>query len=312
MRYSGIGGQAVMEGVMMRNGLDYAIAVRTPEKEIEIKKEKIKEKSGKIRKIPFVRGVFSFVDSLVLGLQSLTYSASFYEEEDTKEKVKKEQTKEEKERKEKIEMGFTIALSFVLALGLFMVLPYGVSRLIGTWVTQLWAQNLLEGILRVIIFVGYISLISKMEDIKRVFMYHGAEHKCINCIEHGLPLTVENVKKSSRLHKRCGTSFLLIVCLISIFVFMFIHAPHPLLQLGLRLLLVPVIAGISYEFLRLAGRSDNILIHWLSKPGMCLQKMTTAEPTEDMIEVGIAAVEAVFDWEAFLSTEETVASKSQG
>ena len=297
MKYSGIGGQAVMEGVMMKNGTKYAIAVLTPDHKIDVTTKKTKDTMGKWKKIPIVRGVLAFIDSLVLGLTSLSYSASFYEEEE--EKPKTEEEKARKEKKDKAEMGVTIAFSFVLALAIFMVLPYFLSNLFARFIPSQSILALIEGIIRVAIFILYVAAISLMEDIKRVFMYHGAEHKCINCIEHGLELNVENVRKSSKQHKRCGTSFLLIVMIVSIFVFMFIHLDSRVLQLVLRLLLIPVIAGISYEFIRLAGRYDNAVVNVLSKPGLWVQNLTTKEPDDDMIEVGIASVEAVFDWKAF-------------
>lgn len=296
MKYSGIGGQAVMEGVMMKNGDAYAVAVRKPDQEIAVE---ISNYSGvvqnkKIKKLPILRGVFNFVESLTLGLKSLTFSASFFEEEEEKEK-------KPDGKKEDFLMGMTVAASIVMAVVIFMILPYGISLLFQNFITSPWLIALLEGILRLLIFIGYVAGISLMSDIKRVYMYHGAEHKCINCIEHGMDLTVENVRKSSRLHKRCGTSFLLIVMLISILVFMLIRVDSPVLRLLLRLLLIPVIAGVSYEFIRLAGRSDNGLVNLLSKPGLLLQKITTREPEDAMIEVGIASVEAVFDWRAYVN-----------
>ena len=296
MKYSVIGGQAVMEGVMMKNGDAYAVAVRKPDQEIAVE---ISNYSGvvqnkKIKKLPILRGVFNFVESLTLGLKSLTFSASFFEEEEEKEK-------KPDGKKEDFLMGMTVAASIVMAVVIFMILPYGISLLFQNFITSPWLIALLEGILRLLIFIGYVAGISLMSDIKRVYMYHGAEHKCINCIEHGMDLTVENVRKSSRLHKRCGTSFLLIVMLISILVFMMIRVDSPVLRLLLRLLLIPVIAGVSYEFIRLAGRSDNGLVNLLSKPGLLLQKITTREPEDAMIEVGIASVEAVFDWRAYVN-----------
>ena len=296
MKYSGSGGQAVMEGVMMKNGDAYAVAVRKPDQEIAVE---ISNYSGvvqnkKIKKLPILRGVFNFVESLTLGLKSLTFSASFFEEEEEKEK-------KPDGKKEDFLMGMTVAASIVMAVVIFMILPYGISLLFQNFITSPWLIALLEGILRLLIFIGYVAGISLMSDIKRVYMYHGAEHKCINCIEHGMDLTVENVRKSSRLHKRCGTSFLLIVMLISILVFMMIRVDSPVLRLLLRLLLIPVIAGVSYEFIRLAGRSDNGLVNLLSKPGLLLQKITTREPEDAMIEVGIASVEAVFDWRAYVN-----------
>lgn len=300
MAYSGIGGQAVMEGVMMKHQDTYAVAVRKPDKEIEIDIHHCKD--GKVvsilKKIPLIRGVVNFVDSLVTGMNTLTYSASFFEEE------QKELTEEEKEKEKKKEsflMGATVALSVVLAVALFMLLPYGLSLIFERWIASHTVLALIEGAIRVVIFLAYITVIAAMEDIKRVYMYHGAEHKCINCIEHGLDLNVENVRASSRFHKRCGTSFLFVVVLISILFFACIHTESMLWRLLLRILLVPVIAGVSYEFLRLAGRSENVIVNILSKPGLWLQKVTTREPEDDMIEVAIASVEAVFDWKTFVS-----------
>ena len=294
MRYSGIGGQAVMEGVMMKNGDDYAIAVRTPDQKIVVENFVSAGlfKNKTVKNIPVIRGVVNFIESLTLGMKALTYSASFFEDEGEK--------KEQNEKKENFVMGLTVAFSVVLAVGIFMILPYGISLLFEKVFTSHWVIALLEGALRLLIFLGYVAGISLMPDIKRVYMYHGAEHKCINCIESGLDLNVENVRKSSRLHKRCGTSFLLIVMLISILFFMFIQVDQGALRLILRILLIPVIAGVSYEFIRLAGRSDNPIVNIFSKPGLMLQKITTQEPQDDMIEVAIASVEAVFDWKGYV------------
>ena len=309
MKYSGIGGQAVMEGVMMKNQEKYAVAVRKPDHEIEVKVSEYKGivKNKKIRNMPVLRGVFSFIESLALGMQVLTYSASFFEEEEEEKKEKasmsEEQRREkesEEKKQEKAMMGGTVVLSVVLAVAIFMMLPYYISSFFQKIITSQWAVALLEGVIRLVIFVGYVALISLMKDIKRVYMYHGAEHKCINCIEHGLDLNVENVRKSSRFHKRCGTSFLLIVMLVRVLFFMFIRVDSPLLRVVYRLVLIPVIAGVSYEFIRLAGRSDNVIVNLLSKPGMWLQRITTSEPDDEMIEVGIASVEAVFDWKPYV------------
>ncbi|MBO5523459.1 MAG: DUF1385 domain-containing protein [Roseburia sp.] len=305
MRYSGIGGQAVMEGVMMKNQEKYAVAVRKPDNEIIVEVSEYEGiiKNKKIRNMPILRGVFSFIESLVLGMKTLTFSASFYEEEDGKEKKKAPEMEEEikkAKRQEDVMMGGTVAVSVVLAVAIFMILPYYISTFFQRFTSSYMVVALLEGVLRLAIFIGYVAAISLMPDIRRVYMYHGAEHKCINCIEHGMDLTVENVKLSSKQHKRCGTSFLLIVMIISIFFFMFIHVDSRILRLVLRLVLIPVIAGVSYEFIRIAGRSDNKLVNLLSKPGLWLQNLTTKEPDEAMIEVGIASVEAVFDWKAYV------------
>ena len=296
MRNSGIGGQAVIEGIMMRNQDRYSIGVRKPDKSIEVKVEDYKSfiPCKTLTRIPFVRGVFNFIDSMVIGMKTLTYSASFYEDEEDAGKPKDEKS-------EALMMGGTVALSIVLAIGIFMLLPYFAASLFRRLTDSALVISVLEGVLRLVIFLGYIALISRMEDIQRVFQYHGAEHKCINCIEHGMELNVENVQKSSRLHRRCGTSFLLIVMVVSIIFFLFIRVNSPLLRVVVRILLVPVIAGVSYEFIRLAGKSENPVVLTLSKPGLWLQKLTTREPEDDMVEVAIAAVEAVFDWRKFLA-----------
>lgn len=301
MKSSNIGGQAVLEGIMMKNGPKYAVAVRKPDGEIEVKVEEYKSavKWKKLTKIPFVRGTFNFIDSLVLGMKTLTYSASFWEEE-TEELITEEEAAKQKKR-EDIIMGITMVVSVVIAMGLFMVLPYFISNLFKGIITSRFLRTVLESVVRIALFVLYILAVSRMKDIQRTFMYHGAEHKCINCIEHGMELTVENVKKSSKQHKRCGTSFLFFVMLVSIVVCFFITVESQVLRVVLRLALLPVIAGISYELIKLAGSSSNPLIELLSKPGLAMQNLTTKEPEDDMIEVAIRAVEEVFDWKAYLA-----------
>ena len=305
MKSSGIGGQAVMEGIMMRNGSEYSVAVRKENGEIEVKKETYKGVGSKCRlfRLPFIRGIFSFVDSLVLGMKSLNYSASLFMEdgEEEEEPGRFEKWLQEKfgDKAEKVIMDLTMVISIILAMGIFMVFPTWVSTLIKPLLGNGIWMALFEGVLRIAIFIAYVGLISLMPDIKRTYMYHGAEHKCINCIEHGLPLTVENVMKSSKEHKRCGTSFLLIVMVISILFFLVIPPETLWLRLVSRILLIPVIAGVSFEFLRLAGNSDNSVVNLLSKPGLMLQGLTTKEPDEKMAEVAICAVEAVFDWKAY-------------
>ncbi|MBQ4559305.1 MAG: DUF1385 domain-containing protein [Tyzzerella sp.] len=300
MKSSNIGGQAVLEGIMMKNGSKYAVAVRKPDGEIEVKTDEYKSimKWKKLTKIPFVRGVFNFIDSLVLGMKTLTYSASFFEEETEVVLTEEEALKQQK--KDDLIMGITMVLSVVLAMGLFMILPYFISNLFKGIITSRLLRTVLESVVRIGLFVIYILAVSQMKDIQRTFMYHGAEHKCINCIEHGMDLTVENVKKSSKQHKRCGTSFLFFVMLVSVIVCFFITAESQLLRVLIRLALLPVIAGISYEIIRLAGSSNNPAVELLSKPGMALQNLTTKEPEDDMIEVAIRAVEEVFDWKAYL------------
>lgn len=326
MKSSGIGGQAVLEGIMMRNGGKYAVAVRKPDKEIIID---VKEHVGltekyKFLNVPFIRGIFKFAESLSIGIKTLTYSAEFFEEEEddknsleSKNEDKKSSENSDKASGEKKEinktlesiiMGVTVCISVLFSVGLFIVLPF----LVGEFLRKIVGieSNIIiaifEGFARIIIFVLYLVLISKMKDIQRTFMYHGAEHKCINCIEHGMELNLENVKKSSRLHKRCGTSFLLFVVVISIISFIIVSAIIPeastgWLKLVVRLALIPIIAGISFEILRLAGNSDGKIIGLLSMPGMWLQRLTTVEPEDDMIEVGIASVEAIFDWKKYLA-----------
>ena len=296
MKSSNIGGQAVLEGIMMRNGGRYSVAVRKPDGEIAVDVQDYKSfipwKTP--LKIPFVRGIFNFVDSLVVGMKTLTYSAGFYEEEEEVEMSAVEAA--EAEKKDKIFMGLVIALSVVIAVALFMVLPYFLSRFVEQRTSSRVVMTIVEGVIRVVIFLAYILLISRTEDIRRTFMYHGAEHKCINCIEHGLELNVDNVRQSSKQHKRCGTSFLFFVMIVSIIFCFFITTDSQVLRVIIRIALLPVIAGVSYEIIRLAGNSDNVVINLLSQPGMWVQNITTKEPEDDMIEVAIRAVEEVFDW----------------
>lgn len=290
-----LGGQAVIEGVMMKGPKSYSIAVRRPDKKIEVKLEKYKPAGEKhaICKVPFIRGIVNFAEALVVGMKTLSYSSSFYEEDEIETKADKVIKNVFKEKAESVIIGLTLLVSVVLALALFMLLPAGIAEFIGKWVDNRIVLSLIEGVIRLVIFILYVLLISQMEDIKRVFMYHGAEHKTINCYESGEALTPENVAKHSRYHKRCGTSFLFIVMIVSIFVFMFIHAEQMWLRFLLRLILIPVIAGISYEFIRLAGRTDNAVMNILSKPGMWVQQLTTKNPDEEMIQVAIISVEAV-------------------
>ncbi len=363
-----------MEGVMMKNGSHYACAVRKPDGTIEVDDQRttsLQDKS-KFFKLPIIRGVVTFVESLKIGIKTLTWSASFFEEEEegaakkdaeevsqkdigtdeaidgesnetpadegivleeitsdieadgtaeeqktvkVTKSVPKEKSASEK-RKEGLIMGLLVVVSIVFAVGLFMILPYFISTFLKKVITSTFLLALIEGLIRVGLFVGYVAAISCMKDIKRVFMYHGAEHKSINCVESGKELTVENVRTCSREHKRCGTSFLLIVMVLSIIFFLFIRFESTILMIVARLLLIPLIAGISYEFIRLAGKSENKVIGFLSKPGLALQKLTTREPDDSMIECAIASVEAVFDWRAFQADmraeeEEAIAKKAK-
>ena len=317
MRSSGIGGQAVLEGVMMRHKTDIAVAVRKPDGSIEVGRRKSASPASKHKILgwPIIRGVASFIYSLIIGFKTLSFSADFYEEEDVKSniaekanidtasKVTETKMEEKKTTKgEKAMLGISLVLGLVLALVLFMFLPYWISELIVRF-TGLESETLLaiiEGVIKLGIFIAYVAAISLMEDIKRTFMYHGAEHKCINCIESGRELTVENVMASSKEHRRCGTSFIVFVLIISIIFFIFIRVDNRWLRMLIRLLLIPVIAGVSYEFIQWAGNSDSKAAAVLSRPGLWVQALTTREPTPDMAEVGIASVEAVFDWRGYL------------
>ena len=296
-RYSGIGGQAVLEGVMMKNKEKYAVAVRKPDGEIEVEVETYQglAHGSKFKELPFIRGIFNFLDSLILGTRALNYSASFYEEEEGKEtKFDKAMDKMSGGNGEKLLSGIVTVISIMLAVGIFIVLPYFISSLFDSFIRNRSLMAIIEGVIRIALFLLYVWGISAMKDIRRLYQYHGAEHKCINCIEKGRPLTVHNVMRSSRLHKRCGTSFIFFVMLVSIVL------DNVAEKVILRILLMPVVAGISYEIIRLAGRTDNVFIKILSAPGMWIQRMTTREPDESMAEVAIASVEAVFDWKKYL------------
>lgn len=303
IRSSGIGGQAVLEGVMMKNKDDYAVAVRKPNGEIEVEVDVFcgAMHGSKLRKIPFVRGVFNFVDSMVLGMKIINYSASFYEDEEAKEtKLDKALDKVSGGRAESLLMGITTVISIALAIGIFILLPYFLSSFLVQYVRNSSLLTIIEGGIRILIFLIYVVGISLMKDIHRLYQYHGAEHKCINCIEKGRPLTVHNVMRSSRIHRRCGTSFMVFVIFVSIILFFFIRVENPVYRILLRIALIPVIAGVSYEIIRLAGNSDNFILKIISAPGMLLQRLTTKEPDESMAEVAIKSVEAVFDWKGYL------------
>ena len=305
-----LGGQAVMEGVMMKGPKQYSVAVRTPDQKINVKLVRYKSAGEKhpIFKLPFIRGVVNFWESLTVGMRTLSYSSSFYEAEEEETKADRIFKEIFKEHADNVLNGVAVVLSIIIAVGLFMLLPAGIGELLGKWIQSHVLLSVIEGMLRLVIFLAYIALISQMEDIKRVFMYHGAEHKTINCYESGSELTPENVAKHSRYHKRCGTSFLFLVMIISIFVFMFITAENVWVRLLLRILLIPVVASLSYEFIRLAGRSDSTILNVLSKPGMWVQMLTTKEPEEDMIEVAIISVEAVLYGKSYVDA----VNKAQG
>ena len=301
-----IGGQAVIEGVMMNNMDRYAVSVRKPNGKIETKVEECVSFAEKhpLFQLPVFRGMANFLESMVIGMKTLNYSASFYEDEEEQTESRTEQLLEKilGEKAEKIIMGIVLVFSLAISIGLFMILPYIASEALGKLIRNEYVILFMEGIIRIAIFLGYIVLISRMEDIKRVFMYHGAEHKTINCLEAGVPLTPENVDNFSRLHKRCGTSFIFIVMIISMVFFFFIRVDTIWLRIVLRLLFLPLVAGVSYEFIRLAGSSDHPLVQIFSKPGLALQRLTTKEPDHSMIEVAIASVEGVFDWREYLDS----------
>ena len=305
MKYSGIGGQAVLEGIMMKNKDNYATAVRKPDGKIAIMKDTYVSMTEKVKlfSLPFVRGIFSFADSMILGMKTLTWSAGFIEgDEEEEEPGKLEQFLIDKlgEKLEGALMAAVMVFSVFMAIAIFMVLPLLIANVFRRFITSETVMAMIEGLIRIGIFIGYIKLISRMDDIKRTFMYHGSEHKCINCLENGLVLNVENVRKSSKEHKRCGTSFLLIVMVISILFFMVIRVDTIWLRIVSRIILIPVIAGVSYEVLRLAGTSNSKIMDIISRPGMWMQGLTTKEPDDSMIEVAIAAVEQVFDWKSYL------------
>ena len=309
MRYSGIGGQAVMEGVMMRNKDSYAVAVRTESGEIKVMRDKFDGvlHGSVFTKIPFIRGIFAFADSLVLGMKTLNYSSDIYMQTGSEDKSGKDAAEDRTDSGKKdnkaaaaAQTGIIMVIAVIIAIGLFMLLPYYVSMLFRDFIKNGFVLSLIEGVIRLLVFILYILAISAMQDIKRVFMYHGAEHKCINCIENGKELNVENVRASSKQHRRCGTSFLLYVMVISIIFFAFIQTPDRILRVVLRIVLIPVIAGVAYELIRLAGRSSNPLVRALSAPGLWMQVLTTKEPDDSMIEVGIRSVEEIFDWRQYL------------
>ena len=312
MKYSGIGGQALIEGIMMKNKDNYAIAVRKPNGEIVVEKDTYVSLTEKVKffSLPFVRGIFSFADSMILGMKTLSWSATFFEDDEEEEEPGKiEQWLIDKfgEKLEEMLMPLIMVFSMILAVAIFMVLPLLIANVFRKFITSETLMAVIEGFIRIGIFVAYIKVISRMEDIKRTFMYHGSEHKCINCLENGWILNVENVRNSSKEHKRCGTSFLLIVMTISILFFMVVRVDTVWMRIASRIILIPVIAGISYEVLRLAGRYDNAIMNLISIPGMWMQGLTTTEPDDSMIEVAIASVEAIFDWREYL--EETFPEK---
>ena len=295
-----IGGQAVLEGVMMRGPKEIATAVRKGNGEIVIDKMPVSETvlKHKLNKIPVLRGVINFFASLVTGTKCLMFSADQYDlEDEAYESTKFEKWLEEKlgDKLKDVTIYASVVIALIFSVGLFMMLPHFISSLFGRFISSTVILNALEGLVKMVIFTIYILLVSRMKDIQRVFEYHGAEHKSIACYESGMELTAENAAKCSRLHPRCGTSFLLIVMIISIIFYACLpwQNTHFALRIVYRLLLLPVVAGVSYEILKFAGRSNNKIVMILTKPGLFLQKLTTREPDESQIEVAIAALNAV-------------------
>ncbi|HHX68513.1 MAG: DUF1385 domain-containing protein [Miniphocaeibacter sp.] len=289
-----IGGQALFEGILMRGPNKTSMVVRKPNGELEIKEDTTKTISSKSKffRLPFIRGVVSLLDSLHLGVNAIVYSTSFYEDEEEEEPGFLE--KNFGDKAESIGTGISIFISLALSVLIFFFIPTIVTSFFKKFIESTILLNLIEGFIRIIIFLAYIYLVSKMEDMRRIFMYHGAEHKSIHCYENGDELTVENVRKCSRLHRRCGTSFIFTVMIVSILVLSFFGWPNPFIRLLTRLLALPIIAGISYEINRLLGRSDSAIAEILSAPGLLIQKLgTVKEPTDDMIEVAIVALEEV-------------------
>ena len=298
MKRTNIGGQAIIEGVMMRGKKMYACAIRKPDKEIIVDKKQIKSSQDrpKILSLPFIRGSVALIDSLILGMKIISYSAEFLDtEEEQPSKFDEFLEKKLGDKLNDIIIAISVIFALALSVGLFMVLPTWISSFFGNFLPGSWALGIVEGLVRIAIFLIYLILVTKMNEMKRIFQYHGAEHKTINCFEHEEELTVENVKKHSRFHKRCGTSFLVIVMLVSMFVFLFVRIKSVPLRILSRIILFPVISGISYEFIRLAGRSEAKIVQIISAPGIYIQRLTTAEPDDEMIEVAIAAMKGVLE-----------------
>ncbi len=297
-----IGGQAVIEGVMMRGPKSIATAVRKPDGEIIVDEKPLgKIRTGKFVKLPIIRGCINFFDSMILGVKALMFSAQFFDVDDEGIPVDQEPSKFEAWLEKKLDsekamnvvIYCSVVLSLILSVGLFILLPGIIGEALRAVIQNHALVTLAEGVVRIIIFIIYLSMVARMKEIRRVFMYHGAEHKTIHCYEHGEELTVENVRKHTRLHPRCGTSFLLIVMVVSMLVFFLIPKMFFVYRLLLRLALMPVVAGLSYEVIKFAGRHDNWLTRIISKPGMWFQRITTNEPEDDMIEVAIASMNAV-------------------
>lgn len=310
MKKCNIGGQGVLEGVMMRSETTAGLAVRKATGEIVFEREPVKSAAKKnwFTRLLFVRGVVSFVDMMKYGMSTITKSAKMYGEEDAEyEPNRFEKFIANKTGKDvmDIAMGFAVVLAIALAVGIFFILPNVLANLLQGWIygkgidlsgKQQFVMNLIDGGIRLVIFIVYILGVTLMKDIKRVFRYHGAEHKTINCYEHEEPLTVENIQKYRTLHPRCGTSYLLLVMVLSILLFSLLGWSNAwYIKIGLRLLMLPVVAGVAYEFLKFAALSDNLFFRIIRWPGLMLQKLTTAQPDDSMVEVAIVAFNAALN-----------------
>jgi uncharacterized protein YqhQ len=296
-KYTNIGGQALIEGIMMRNGNKVSIVIRRSNGELVVEKQTIPKLSGGIYKVPLIRGLFALVSSMKVGIRALTLSAKYFDEDAG---VETEESKFDKtlrkifgKRAEDAIIFFSMVTALLLAIGLFTALPTFIISLLRGQVSSPYTLSILEGILKMIFFISYILLISQMKDVRRVFQYHGAEHKTIHNIESGKELTVENAREFTTLHPRCGTSFLIFVLAISILIFSFITWSNIFLRIGLKIVLLPLVAGISYEVLKLSGTKDNALLRAIAYPGLMMQKITTKEPDDEMLEAAIVAVKAI-------------------
>lgn len=295
MKKQSVGGQAVIEGVMMQSKNYRAIAVRKSNGEIELKKQRIKSwiKDKKIDKIPFLRGSFILFETMIEGMKSLNYSSEFFLGEEEEDAIDRFLKRIFKDKANDAIIAVSLILAMILSVGLFVLIPTSIGGLFSSFIHNNIILNLIEGLFRICILILYMLLISRNKDIKRTFMYHGAEHKAIYCYESGLELTVENARKFTTLHPRCGTNFLFIVMATSIILFSFFGWPNILARIAMRILCIPIVAGISYEIIKFLGKYNNILSKIVAYPGMMLQHITTNEPNDEQLEVAIKALKAV-------------------
>ncbi len=297
-KYTSIGGQALIEGVMMRNGSKVAMAVRKQNGEIEIRQEDHISKLGVLAKIPFVRGVVGLIASMIVGVKALTWSAEFFEdgtEQEPESKFEKWLKDKFGKRADDIMVAISMVFAVFMAFGLFGVLPTLIISFTKRWVSDPLLLSAMEGVMKIVMFISYVAAISMMKDIRRVFQYHGAEHKVIFTYESGEALTVENARKFTRLHPRCGTSFLLLVLITSIIIFSFVSWSSPLARIGMKMLLFPLIAGLSFEIIKFTGKHDNAFVRVITWPGLMMQKLTTKEPDDSQLEVALMSLKAVLD-----------------